>query len=291
MPELPEVETIVSGLKKRILNRRITDVWTDFAKIVKKPGFQRFKKEIIGKKILDVKRRGKNILIYLSQEKILLVHQKMTGHFLVGKWKKAGEKWKAVTKGPLSDDSANQFLHLVFRLNDGKQLALSDMRKFAKVELWNEKNMKDNESIRNLGPEPLEKNFSFAKFLKLFSERKGKIKQVLMDQTVVAGIGNIYSDEILWAAKINPLKDVSSLKKDEFRKIYLFMKEILKKAIKEGGESISDFRNIEGNKGAFDRYRMVYRRENEKCSRCGVLIKRIKLGGRSAHFCPKCQPI
>jgi len=291
MPELPEVETIVSGLKKRILNKSITDVWTDFAKLVKKLKFPEFKKEIIGKKILDVKRRGKNILIFLSQGKVLLVHQKMTGHLLVGEWQQSEGKWKARIKGPLSDDSANRFLHLIFWLDDGRQLALSDLRKFAKVELFDEKEIKEDESLKNLGPEPLEKSFTFDKFLKLFQARRGKIKKVLMDQTVIAGIGNIYSDEILWAAKIHPLRDVSEIKKEEFKKIYRFIKEILKKAIKAGGESISDFRNVEGNKGMFDKYRMVYRREKEKCSRCGTIIKRIKLGGRSAHFCPKCQAI
>jgi len=112
-----------------------------------------------------------------------------------------------------------------------------------------------------------------------------------MNQNVIAGIGNIYSNEILWEAKIHPFQNISKLKEDNLKKIYEAMKKILKKAIELGGESISDFRDTEGKKGRFDILRKVYRREGEKCSRCGTIIKRIKIGGRSAHFCPKCQKI
>jgi formamidopyrimidine-DNA glycosylase len=161
------------------------------------------------------------------------------------------------------------------------------VRKFAKVEIL-EKNCLEKE-LKKIGPEPLEANFTFQKFEEIFRKRKGKIKKVLMDQKVIAGIGNIYSDEILWQARIHPFKNVEKLKKEELERIYRAMREILSKAIEVGGESISDFRRPSGEKGKFDFLRKVYRREGEKCSRCGWVIERRKINGRSAHFCPQCQ--
>lgn len=296
MPELPEVETIVRGLKSKVLERTFDDAWTDFPKMIKKPKtLGQFKKEIKSKKIKEIWRRGKNIIFDLSDDTrpefaeglSLLIHQKLTGHLLVGKWQLEKGKW-IPQKGPLSE-KINTFIHLLFKLDDGRMIALSDVRKFAKVELWKSKDLLESKEFKNLGPEPLEKSFTFEKFKKLFENKKGRIKQVLMDQNVIAGIGNIYSDEILWRARIHPLKAVSKLSEKELKAIYDAMKEILKKAIDLGGESFSDFRNIEGRRGEFDKERKVYRRQGEKCRRCGAIIKRIKIGGRSAHFCPCCQ--
>jgi len=290
MPELPEVETTVRDLKKTILGQKIEDVWSDFKKIVKKPkNFEDFRKEIKNRRIEEIRRKGKNILFELSGGKLLLIHQKLTGHLLIGKWKYEKGVWKPKIRGPL-EDPMNKFLHLIFLLNDGRQLALSDLRKFAKVEFGEKLEIEESKELKKLGPDPLEKNFNFEKFKKVLSKKKGgKIKQVLMDQTVISGIGNIYSDEILWRAKIHPFKDVSKLGEKELKRIYQAMEETLKKAIVLGGESISDFRRISGERGYFDRERKVYRREGERCSRCGTKIERKKLAGRSAHFCPKCQ--
>lgn len=289
MPELPEVETTVGDLKKAqppILGAGFVDVWTDWPKMIKRPkNIDLFKKEIKGKKIKKIWRRGKNIIFDLSQGLSLLIHQKLTGHLLLGKWEKKEKGWQPLIAGPL-EDPMNRFLHLIFWLDNGKQLALSDLRKFAKVELLHQEELK--KELSSLGPEPLEKDFTFEKF-KEFLPKKGKIKQVLMDQTVIAGIGNIYSDEILWTAKIHPFKDVSKLSETDLKGIYQAIKKILPKAIEVGGESISDFRRISGEKGGFDPLRKVYRREGEPCFRCQAKIKRVKIGGRSAHYCPKCQ--
>jgi len=169
-------------------------------------------------------------------------------------------------------------------------LALSDLRKFAKVEILTKEELE--KEMEKLGPEPLDKDFTFEKFKeRILKKKKGKIKQVLMDQEVIAGIGNIYSDEILWKAKIHPFKRVGKLSEEELKKIYKAMREILPKAIEVGGESISDYRRPSGEKGGFDILRKVYRREGEKCFRCGAKIKRVKLGQRSAHFCPVCQKL
>ena len=288
-------------LKKKVLKRTFISVWTDFQKMIglclldgggrtqKIKNFNRFKKEIKGRKIQKIWRRGKNIFFDLSGGKTLLVHQKLTGHLLFGRWKKRGEKWKAIDKGPLAEDPMNKFLHLIFLLDDGNMLALSDLRKFAKIELWDKKGLEESEYLKALGEEPLANKLTFKKFKEALRKKRGKIKQVLMDQSVIAGIGNIYSDEILWTAKIHPTKNTADLKEKDLKRIYSAMRKILKKAVELRGESFSDFRDLEGKKGFFDEYRKVYRRKGQKCGRCGAVIERIKLGGRSAHFCPKCQ--
>jgi len=291
MPELPEVETIKRDLNKRVVGKTIVGVWSDAPKLIKRPkNFLQFKKGIIGKKIEKVQRRAKNVLFYLSGGKIMLAHQKMTGHFLYGNWEKKENLWKSKVKGPL-DDPMNRFVHLIFYLDNKKQLALSDMRKFAKIELWKEKDLLNNKEFNKIGPEPLDRSFSLKKFKKIISEEKGKIKQVLMDQTVIAGIGNIYSDEVLWRAKINPLRKIADLSEEDLGNIYFAIIDVLKKSIKLRGESFSDFRDLQGEKGKFDVERKVYKREKELCERCKTPIKRMKVGGRSAHFCPKCQKV
>ena len=291
MPELPEVETTIRGLEKRIIGLRVRDVWTDFKKMIKKPrDFKEFKKSLKGKKIIGIERRGKNILINLNDKRVLLIHQKMTGHLLFGKWLFKKGKWFSKIPGPLKDDPRNRFLHLVFLLDNDKHLALSDLRKFAKVELWDKDELQNSEGFKGLGPEPLERIFTFKKFKGVLAKRrKGKIKEVLMDQKIIAGIGNIYSDEILWEAKVNPFRDITTLKEKELDKIYKAIKKILRKGIKMKGDSFSDYRKVDGTKGNFNKLERVYRKEGKKCQRCKNIIKRKKIGGRSAHFCPRCQ--
>ena len=290
MPELPEVETIVQDLNRKVLGRTFLDIWTDWPRMIRKPkNLKEFKKEILGRKIKAVKRRGKLILIQLSGDKTLLLHQKLTGHLLVGKWKFKKGKWLA-PPGPLSE-RINTYLHLVFTLDNGLMLAFSDLRKFGFVELWSNQELKSAPRLKELGPDPLEEHFTFEKFKERISKIRGKIKQVLMNQEVIAGIGNIYSDEILWQAKIHPLKRIEELSSKELERIYRAMREILRKAIKLRGESISDFRDTAGRKGQFDRVRKVYRREGEKCSLCGTIIEKIKVGGRSSYYCPQCQTL
>jgi formamidopyrimidine-DNA glycosylase len=296
MPELPEVETIVNGLKKKVLGRTFIDIWTDFPKNIrifrkacKKDSLGKFRKAIRGEKIEKIKRRAKNILFFLSGDKILLVHQKMTGHLLYGKWEKKGDSWRSLIPGVLSGDFRNGFLHLIFFLDNGFQIALSDMRKFAKVELFSKKEFEEADEINSLGPEPLEKSFTLAKF-KSILPKKGKIKQILMDQSVVAGIGNIYSDEVLWEAKIHPLREISKIDRVELRKIYKAIRLVLKKAIFLKGNSFSDYRMVNGEKGGYQNVQHVYGKEGRDCDRKdGGKIQRLKIGGRSAHFCPVCQ--
>lgn len=284
MPELPEVQTIVSDLNKVLPRLKITDIWTDW--------FENFKKELIGRKILNLKRRAKFILINLSENKTLIIHQKLTGHLLYGKWKWVKNGWMSVLSGPIQNDPRNRFLHLILNLSNGFQLALSDLRKFAKVLIWNTDELENLADIKNLGPEPLSKEFTFEKFQEIFSKKRGKIKQALMNQSVISGIGNIYSDEILWEAGIHPLTSAQKLSQEESKKIYKTIPKVLNLAIKFHGDSMSDFRRPSGEKGGYQNIQNAYQMDGTKCKkRDGGIIKRIKIGGRSAHFCPVHQKI
>ena len=305
MPELPEVETTVRDLQKKVLGRTFVDVWTDFPKVIKKPAnFSQFKKEIKGKRIQRIWRRGKNILFDLSENKTLLIHQKLTGHLLFGRWEKVGDIWQG-SIGPLSE-KINSYIHLLFTFDTGEMLALSDLRKFAKTELWKSLELEESEGFKNLGPEPLEKNFTFEKFKEVLKEkraakgeprqRRGKIKQVLMDQTIIAGIGNIYSDEILWEAKIHPLRRVNHLRNSELKMIYQNIKDVLLRAIQHKGSTIrsnvEEFRRPEGLQGEYqEQLNAYYQKGEKKCSRCGGTIQKAKIGSRNAHYCPQCQKL
>jgi len=289
------VETTVKGLNQKVLNRAFLDLWTDAEKLFKKPvGFDNFKKEIKGKKIIRVWRRAKNIIFELSGNYSLLIHQKMTGHLLIGNWKIEIKNWEPLVKGPLEDRN-NRYIHIMFWLSGDLMMALSDLRKFAKVELWKTEELLNSEEFKSIGPEPLDKSFTFEKFRARLrfngaTARRGKIKTILMKPEIIAGIGNIYSDEALWWAKINPLKDVSKLNNAELKNLYASIIKVLKSGVKLGGESFSDYRKPDGTKGDFDDERKAYRRAGEKCLYCKkAIIKRIKINGRSSCFCPYCQ--
>ena len=316
MPELPEVQTTVNDLQKKLVGLRFKDVWTDWPKTFRKAGgFEGFKKAIKNKKILDVRRRAKFIIIDIdpvrsrARDKVtspkdrgaatsngvegkysIFIHQKISGHLLYGKWQMANDKWQSIAKGPLKNDSKNGFIRTIWLLSNGFQLAFSDLRRFGKIILVKDGEIEKNKEIKKLGPEPLE--ISFNEFKKLFARKKGRIKQVLMDPFFIAGIGNIYSDEILWDAGYHPLSRVENLSEADLKKIYNSVLKILKKAIKAGGTSIEDYRKISGEMGRYQDYTKAYHQHGEKCSKKdGGVIQRIKVGGRSAHFCPKHQKL
>ncbi len=287
MPELPEVETTTKGLKNTILGLTIKNVWTDLATKDKRQSdaianpeyFKIFRKEILNRKVLSVERRAKNILINLNSprhggaSKTILAHMKMTGHFLYGKYKK---------------DPINRFIHFTITFTNGEKLYFSDMRKFGKITLLDTETAHDTKHLNNIGPEPLEKKFNLEKITKQLNKKpNGKIKTVLMDQSIIAGIGNIYSDEILWRAGVNPERKISKLEKTEIKLIFKAIKETLTKGIHFGGDSMSDYRNIHGLPGRFQLHHEAYRRTGEKCRKpgCKGIIKRKIVNSRSAHFC------
>lgn len=295
MPELPEVTTTVNGLNTVLPKLTIKDVWSDYFigtankrkdNIKNKKFFEKFKNELVGQKIISAERRAKNVLIHLTGNKTVLIHMKMTGHLLYGKYEFIKNKWKAVEPETLKDPYS-RFIHLIFTLSNGKNLAFSDMRKFAKVTLFETDKRDSFLDISNLGPEPLEK-FTAKDLEKQLSKKlSGKIKTVLMDQSVIAGIGNIYSDEILWEVGIHPERQVKDISKKEIALMWKAMRQILNKSIKMGGDSMSDYRNIHGQKGNFQNAHKVYKRNKQKCLRknCNGTIKRIVVAGRSSHFC------
>lgn len=305
MPELPEVQTTVNGLREHIVGLKILDVWSNYnspyfkgSETIKDPVyFKYFKKEVIGSKIIAINRRAKNILIHINKtdrpktEKIILVHMKMTGHLLYGRYhfdqKNKKDPWTAIEPAPLKDPF-NAHVRFVLSFSNGKCLALSDVRRFAKVTLIETDLAHQSEHLNRIGPEPLEKSFDFGSFEKRLALRpNGKIKQVLMDQSIVAGIGNIYADESLWHAGIHPTMKVSAIKKSQLEKLFQAIKKTLTKGINFGGDSTSDYRNVLGEKGEFHETHHAYQRTGTKCDRVGCkgTIRRMVLGGRATHFC------
>ena len=288
MPELPEVETIRRDLESELIGLKLTRVDFIWPGSLKGMAPENFKKSVIGKEIVAVERRAKNLAIKLSDNNYLLMHMKMTGHLLIesaNKQLNPTGSWQA-KDGPLADP-LNQFIRVVFWLNNGKIMAFSDLRKFGYIRLIGEEELSN--IYAEYGPEPFSKAFSPDYLQTLFAKKKQAIKKVLMDQANVAGIGNIYADEILWAAKINPETPANTLTSGQFDSIYKFTREILKKAIELRGTSSSDYRDTKGEKGRYEARLNAYRRTGLPCKRCQTPIERITLGGRGTHFCPNCQ--
>ena len=303
MPELPEVTTTVTGLQTILPGKVIVDVWTDLAvKNQKHKQFREtikdlnfftiFKKLVIGQKILKVERRAKNILIHLANKQTILIHLKMTGHIMVGlyEYNKKKDSWSPhiEEKNNALRDPYNRFIHFVMTLNNGKHLVFCDARKFGKVTIIPTKDIHSLGHLGVLGPEPLAKEFTFPQFaLRISKKGSGKIKTVLMDQTVIAGIGNIYSDEMLWLAGINPEQTIQTISKEKMKLLFVSMKKVLLKGIAFGGDSTSDYRDVNGRRGKFHHAHNVYRKTGDKCGKrgCSGVIVRKVVGARSAHFC------
>ena len=293
MPELPEVQTTVNDLNRKIKGLTITGIWTDWPKYFKRSigGWETFRKIVKGKKIKKIRRIGKNIIFDLSHDKEILIHQKLTGHLLVGHWQIKNNLPISTEKG-LFAEKVNNYIHAIFWLNKNKMMGFSDLRKFGKILVTDKRDFDNLKDLKDIGPDPLTPKFGFNEFKSLISKKRGPIKKILMDQNVVSGIGNIYSDEILFVAKIHPLKKAEKLGDKELRAIFEAAKKILKKAIKLRGTSTSDYRDTAGKAGRYTEVRLVYQREGEKCpQRCGGVIKRLKIGSRSTRFCPYCQKL
>ena len=298
MPELPEVQTTVDGLNKFVKELSITSVWTDYKSSyhdgkdnIKNPDFfKTFKKQVTGASIMNSTRRAKNILINLSNKKVVLFHMKMTGHLLYGDYvyNKKSNSWQPKDRESSLANPASRFIHLVFSLSNGKHLAFSDMRKFAKVTLLDEEHIHTSSHLENIGPEPLDDSFTLKDLKARLNLRPNiPIKQALLMPELIAGIGNIYSDEILWRAGIHPERKVRDISNAEFASMFKATKETLRKGIDFGGDSMSDYRNLLGERGKFQEKHEAYRRTGKPCRRkeCRGTIQRKVVGGRSAHFC------
>jgi len=284
MPELPEVQTIVGDLEQKIKGDTIVGFWSDWRKAIRMP-LRRFTAGIKNKKILKAERIGKYIALKLSGDKILLIHLKMTGHLLVKK-----EKLKVKSQGKdYFADRVNQYIHHIFYLKSGRTLEFSDVRKFGKIILVDADRMGDLPEIKKLGVDALNKNLTFQKLEDILKKKKTPIKQLLMDQQEIAGIGNIYASEILHTAGILPDRLASELNLNEKKRIYAAIKKILEKAIELRGTSDSDYRDTSGAPGKFQEILKVYRRAGKKCRKCDTIIQRSVIGQRSSFFCPQCQ--
>jgi len=327
VPELPEVQTVVSDLNRKIVGDTITGFWSDWPKAIKNKTLADFKKEIKNRKILGVKRIGKNIFIDLSGGKTLYIHLKMTGHLLVkskveslkparnaspaSNASRSDADWHIEAGGSkvnFFNDKVNQYIHHVWYLkndknhltptlsskrrggNKGKTLEFSDVRKFAKIVLDDTRKISQLPEIKKLGIDALDSRLTLKKFQEILSAKSGKkIGLLLMEQELISGIGNIYRSEILFEAGLLPTKMVKDLKEPEWRKLYSSMKKVLGKAIKMRGTSDRDYRDTAGAPGSFQKVLQVYKRNERKCFGCGIMIKRQMLGQRSLFFCPKCQ--
>lgn len=279
MPELPEVETIRSQLQKLIVGKKIKEVKVSLPKLVKFT-LTKFRETVIGAVVKKVGRRAKILIFELSDSHSLLIHLKLSGRLI----------FRQKDQPLLPQDT--KWNHLIYYFTDGSRLFHNDLRQFGYVKLVKTAELADFFRKEKLGPEPLEKKFTLNGFLNILKKKpKARIKQFLMNQRNIAGIGNIYSDEILFFAKVNPLKRAQELKPREAKKIFEGIKKILVKAVRLKGSSLRDYIDALGKEGRYVPELKVYAREGKKCVRCGGIIKRVKLGGRSAYFCLKCQKL
>ncbi len=268
MPELPEVETVARDLRPLITGATIVDATTSWARTLRGITPEDFADGIAGRRIEAVGRRGKQLVIDLSGGGLLTVHLKMTGQLFV------------VPQGGREDP----YVRLVLSLDDGREIQFRDIRKFGKVGLY----LAAEDPFAAIGPEPLSEAFTVAAFRKRLRARKGRLKPLLLDQTFVAGVGNIYADEALWAARLHPLRTARTLRPADERRLWLEVRRILTEAVIRRGSSIDDYTAPDGD-GEMQDHLMVYQRTGEPCLRCGRPIRRVVVGGRATHFCSWCQ--
>lgn len=286
MPELPEVETIRQDLRKKILYKKI------FAFDIKKSsaiknGLEKIEKELVEASVTDIERRGKLLIFKLSRpNSYLLIHLKMTGQLIYRIHGKiiAGGHNLPHELGSLP----NKHTAVVFNFSDGSQLFFNDQRRFGYVKLVNGKQKDEAES--KFGIEALDKKLTVKKFKEILARRSGNIKAVLLDQSAIAGIGNIYADEVCFCAGVRPDRKVKSLQEKEKEKIARCIPRVLNLAVKHRGTTFSDYLDSEGKKGNFTRFLKVYEREGEKCLRCkSKVIEKKRIAGRGTSFCSNCQ--
>ncbi len=287
MPELPEVETIRRGLAKNIIGKKITGFSADWPKMLNLP-LPQYRRILGGKKIEGVERRAKMLIINLNDDWRLWFHLKMTGQLVY-----SGGKKKVVGGHPIKEGyeaDPNRFTHATFDFADGSHLFFNDVRKFGWVRLYRSRDLAAKLDALKLGPEPLNPEFTLPFFQKILKKRpNAKIKAFLMDPQNVVGLGNIYSDDVCFYARVRPDRKVKDLKDNEIKTLFKGIKAILADAIKHEGTSFSDYVNALGEAGAYTKKLKVYQRYGLKCYRCPGKVSRMKFGGRTSHFCPACQ--
>lgn len=285
MPELPEVETIRRGLQSSILKKNIASINILKSRLVRNED-DYFIQTLQKQSIKQVDRIGKLLILELSDGKNwLLIHLKMTGQLIYAQ----GDNLIAGGHNlPLVEELPNKYSYIIFNFVDGSKLFFNDMRQFGYLQLVDEVGRQQAED--RFGIEPGQANFTWSNFRELFKNRKTILKSLLLNQQMIAGIGNIYADEICFRAKIRPDRRVHTLTIKEIKQLYLSTRYIIAKAIVKRGTTFSDYRDTDNNQGNFVSFLKVYGRQGQPCLRCGKnKINKIKLGGRGTHYCPNCQ--
>jgi formamidopyrimidine-DNA glycosylase len=311
MPELPEVEYTARQLRATLIGATIREAEVFWERTIGHPNLPDFLAEVAERRIEGVRRRGKFLLLDLRGNLFLSIHRRMTGNLLllpVG-WEidtslRESDPTVWSTKGPVlfrpgnvgvplvdtlsGADSLLRYCRVCFHLADGQHLLFTDPRKFGRIELWPRN--REQEVFAELGPEPLGEEFTVERLATALAERKSGIKQVLLAQDVVAGIGNIYADEALFYAGTHPLRPAYSLTSPEIARLHKGIVTVLTQGIEHGGTSFNDYRDLWGEAGENYSHVHVYQRTGEPCARCGTPIERMVIAQRSTHFCPTCQP-
>lgn len=288
MPELPEVETVRAGLSTLLLGKTVQAVSHDWPKSFPNAAHD-IDEFLVGASILAVRRRAKVLMIDLDSRYTLVVHLKMTGQMVyIGE-----ERFGA---GHPSDSLVNTLpdksTRVIFEFTDGAKLFFNDQRKFGWVKLMPTIEVPNIDFFKKVGPEPLGAEFTWQDFRDRFKRRPNtNIKAALLDQTVVAGVGNIYADESLWGAKLHPTTLVKDVSDKQFKLLFQELQYVLQLAIDKGGSSNHTYVNAEGKKGSYMDFARVFRREKLPCPRCGTTIIKTKVAGRGTHTCPVCQKI
>lgn len=287
MPELPEVETVRQGLKKLIIGKTIKHEDHDTPK-----GFPNTPADVanflVGAKIIDVRRRAKVLLIDLDSEYTLVIHLKMTGQLV---YRNGEQKFGAGhPNDSLIGELPDKTTRVTLEFTDGSKLFFNDQRKFGWMRLLPTIEVPNIDFMQKVGPEPLEADTTSKMFIERIRRRNNTtIKAALLDQTVIAGVGNIYADESLWGAKIHPATRVRSVTDSQLALLFDELRKVLQIAIEKGGSTDRNYVNAEGKKGSYIDFARVFRREGLPCPRCGATIEKTKVAGRGTHTCPVCQ--
>lgn len=271
MPEIAEVETVRNTLKNRILNKKVEKVTVLYEKMIQTE-VEEFKTNLIGQTLKEIKRVGK-WLIFEFEDVCLLSHLRMEGKFFL--------------KQP--DDKIEKHEHVIISFTDHTELRYHDTRKFGVMALVKKEKVFEYEGIKKQGIEPINPKLSKEYLLKHFHKKKIPMKTLLLDQTIISGLGNIYADEVLFASEVSPFKLGTEITLEECEKIKRTSKEIIESAIKEGGTTIRSYTSSLGVTGRFQQFLKVHKKEGEPCPNCGNKIKREKIGGRSTYYCDVCQ--
>jgi formamidopyrimidine-DNA glycosylase len=288
MPELPEVETVRTGVSKFLPGLKITAVSSDWVKSF--PNAQADVEQfLIGAKVVAVKRRAKVLMIELDTDYTLVIHLKMTGQLVyVGKERFGAGHPNDSLVGHLPDKSTR----VIFELNNSAKLYFNDQRKFGWVRLIPTAEVPNIDFMKKVGPEPLSDDFTPKIFIERINKRANTtIKAALLDQTVLAGVGNIYADESLWGAKIHPASRVRDVPEAKLKKLHTELQYVLNLAIEKGGSTDRNYVNAEGKRGSYIDFARVFRQEGKACLRCGTIIIKTRVAGRGTHTCPKCQRV